>query len=104
MKKYILYIALISGVVLGCKSPSKLIEQGDYNKAIEKSIKKMLKGNANNEDKLMLDKAYNLANQQDFEHIRLLKAEGKPFEYEIFNDVPGGHSFDRMDGRFGPSQ
>ena len=29
--------------------------------------------------------------------IRALKAEGKKFEYEIFKDIPGGHSFDRID-------
>ena len=29
--------------------------------------------------------------------IRALKAEGKKFEYEIYKDVPGGHSFDRID-------
>ncbi|HON17641.1 MAG TPA: prolyl oligopeptidase family serine peptidase [Salinivirgaceae bacterium] len=29
--------------------------------------------------------------------IRALKAEGKKFEYEIFHNLPGGHSFDRMD-------
>lgn len=29
--------------------------------------------------------------------IKSLKAEGKKFEYEIFQDIPGGHSFDRMD-------
>lgn len=29
--------------------------------------------------------------------INALKAEGKKFEYEIFQDIPGGHSFDRMD-------
>ncbi len=29
--------------------------------------------------------------------IRALKAENKKFEYEIFQDLPGGHSFDRMD-------
>ncbi|MGE5352865.1 MAG: alpha/beta hydrolase family protein [Acidobacteriota bacterium] len=29
--------------------------------------------------------------------IRALKAEGKKFEYEIFKDAPGGHSFDRID-------
>lgn len=29
--------------------------------------------------------------------IKALKAEGKEFEYEIFNEIPGGHSFDRMD-------
>jgi dipeptidyl aminopeptidase/acylaminoacyl peptidase len=33
----------------------------------------------------------------EVEHlIQALKAEGKDFEYEIF-DVPGGHSFDRLD-------
>ncbi len=29
--------------------------------------------------------------------IKSLKAEGKKFEYEIFKDIPGGHSFDRTD-------
>ncbi len=29
--------------------------------------------------------------------INALKAEGKSFEYEVFQEVPGGHSFDRMD-------
>ena len=29
--------------------------------------------------------------------IRAFKAAGKKFEYEIFQDVPGGHSFDRID-------
>ncbi len=29
--------------------------------------------------------------------INALKAEGKKFEYRIYDDIPGGHSFDRMD-------
>lgn len=34
----------------------------------------------------------------EVEHlIKSLKAEGKPFEYEVFEALPGGHSFDRMD-------
>lgn len=37
-------------------------------------------------------------NVLEVEHlIKALKAEGKKFEYEIFQDIPGGHSFDRMD-------
>jgi len=37
-------------------------------------------------------------NVLEVEHlIKSLKAEGKRFEYEIFKDIPGGHSFDRMD-------
>lgn len=34
----------------------------------------------------------------EVEHlIKSLKAEGKKFDYEIFQNEPGGHSFDRMD-------
>ncbi len=37
-------------------------------------------------------------NVLEVEHlIKSLKAAGKKFEYKIFQDVPGGHSFDRMD-------
>ena len=37
-------------------------------------------------------------NVLEVEHlIKSLKAEGKKFEYEIFDNIPGGHSFDRMD-------
>ena len=37
-------------------------------------------------------------NVLEVEHlIKSLKGEGKPFEYEIFESIPGGHSFDRMD-------
>ncbi len=34
----------------------------------------------------------------EVEHlIQALKAEGKEFEYRIYEDAPGGHSFNRMD-------
>jgi dipeptidyl aminopeptidase/acylaminoacyl peptidase len=37
-------------------------------------------------------------NVLEVEHlIKSLKAEGKKFDYEIFKEIPGGHSFDRMD-------
>jgi dipeptidyl aminopeptidase/acylaminoacyl peptidase len=37
-------------------------------------------------------------NVLEVEHlIKSLKAAGKKFEYEIFKDMPGGHSFDRLD-------
>ena len=39
-------------------------------------------------------------NVLEVEHlIQALKAEGKQFEFEIFKDVEGGHSFDRIDTR-----
>jgi len=37
-------------------------------------------------------------NVLEVEHlIKSLKAEGKKFDYKIFKDIPGGHSFDRID-------
>jgi len=40
-------------------------------------------------------------NVLEVEHlIQALKAAGKKFEYEIFKDAPGGHSFDRIDTKF----
>ena len=40
-------------------------------------------------------------NVLEVEHlIQALKADGKKFEYEIFKDAPGGHSFDRLDTKF----
>lgn len=41
-------------------------------------------------------------NVLEVEHlIKSLKADDKKFEYEIFKDVPGGHSFDRIDTKIG---
>ncbi|NPD83659.1 S9 family peptidase [Lentimicrobium sp. L6] len=39
-------------------------------------------------------------NVLEVEHlIKSLKADGKAFEYEIYKEIPGGHSFDRIDTR-----
>ncbi|MCB2207817.1 MAG: prolyl oligopeptidase family serine peptidase [Bacteroidetes bacterium] len=41
-------------------------------------------------------------NVLEVEHmIKSLKAENKKFEYEIYQDVEGGHSFDRIDTQVG---
>ena len=48
----------------------------------------LIHGNTNDED----------VNVLEVEHlVKSLKAEGKKFEYEIFEGLPGGHSFDRLD-------
>lgn len=39
-------------------------------------------------------------NVLEVEHlIKSLKADGKKFQYKIYEDIPGGHSFDRMDSK-----
>jgi hypothetical protein len=81
IKKVILYgISLF--LLFGCKSSQKLVEEGNYDKAIEKSIKSILKGKYDDDDVTMLDKAFTLANTRDLERIKLLKAEGKPENWE----------------------
>jgi dipeptidyl aminopeptidase/acylaminoacyl peptidase len=41
-------------------------------------------------------------NVLEVEHlIKSLKAEGKDFEYKIYENVPGGHVFDRIDTKLG---
>lgn len=78
----VLLFGLSFVLFFGCKSSQKLVEQGNYDKAIEKSIKSILKGKYDEDDVQMLDKAYNLANTRDLERIKLLKAEGKPENWE----------------------
>jgi len=40
-------------------------------------------------------------NVLEVEHlIQALKAEGKKFEYKIYQDIPGGHTFNRIDAKF----
>lgn len=54
----------------------------------DNSLPLLIHTNTNDED----------VNVLEVEHlIKALKAEDKKFEYEIYEDVPGGHSFDRMD-------
>lgn len=81
MKKIILPLILLISFV-GCKSPEKLLQQGDYDSVIEKIIKDVVKGKADNDDKVLLDKAYNLANQRDLQQIDLLLQENKPENFE----------------------
>ncbi len=80
--KSIKLLVLASLLIFGCKSPEKLLQKGDYDAVIEKSIKNILKGKADNKDKELLDKAYNLANQQNTERIKFLKAENRPENWE----------------------
>lgn len=65
-------------LLIGCASPEKLMMQGNYDAIIEKSIKALIKNPNSEEDAVMLDKAYNLANERDQERVKYLKVEGNP--------------------------
>ncbi|MFO7369502.1 MAG: hypothetical protein R6X09_04450 [Bacteroidales bacterium] len=77
MKIFTPFILLLL-VVAGCASPEKLLQQGNYDAIIEKSVKNLIKNPNNEEDAAMLDKAFKLANERDLERIKYLKTEGNP--------------------------
>ncbi len=73
-------IVLVIGLAIflgGCKSPEKLISQGNYDAAIDKYVKKMVRGKADEQEKEQFDRAYRLSNQRDEQRIEFLLAEGK---------------------------
>lgn len=69
---------LFMALLIGCASPEKLMMQGNYDAIIEKSIKNLIKNPSSEEDAVMLDEAYNLANERDQERVKYLKVEGNP--------------------------
>ncbi len=75
-------LGIIMLLVFGCKSPEKMFQKGDYDSVIDVTIKDILKGKANDDDKIMLDKAFNLANQRDLQQVDLLLQENRPENYE----------------------
>lgn len=78
MKNFI-YATLIIFVVVGCSSSSiKSLQKGNYDKAIDKSVKELLKDPSQDEEIKVLSQAYKLANQGDMEKIEQLKLTGQP--------------------------
>jgi len=70
---------LLSTIILiSCSSPEKLLQQGNYDAIVEKSVKNLIKKPDSGEDALNLDKAYKLANERDLERIKYLKTESNP--------------------------
>lgn len=81
MKKPGILLMLVL-VIFSCKSPEKLLQEGNYDEAIDRSIKKLQKGNAKDEDKVVLDRAYRLAQERDQSRITFLREENKPENWE----------------------
>lgn len=78
-----LFTSLIILLLLaGCASSTKLLQKGNYDAAINKSIKKLLKDADNNKEISILDRAFSLANDRDRNVIQELKISGQPDVWE----------------------
>jgi tetratricopeptide (TPR) repeat protein len=81
-------------LVLGCASSEKLLQRGQYEKAIAKSVKKLRKDPGNEKELYVLTEAYSKANAFDRDRISFLEKEGRSENYlEIYN------LYQRLDNR-----
>ena len=78
-----IYLSALSLLLLvGCHSTKKMLQQGNYDALIQKTVKNLIKDSSSEEDAVMLDKAYILANERDLERIKYLKTENNPRSYD----------------------
>ncbi|MCD6090601.1 MAG: hypothetical protein J7J72_03815 [Bacteroidales bacterium] len=82
MKKLLLFLAVLVLFLSSCNSTKKNLQRGNYDEIITKSVKKLIKNPDNTKDAILLDKAYNLANERDFDAVKYLKLEGQPESWD----------------------
>jgi hypothetical protein len=82
MKSVIPLVFILSIILSGCGSSKKQLEKGNYDGAIEKSVKQLRKDRSDKKQIDILESAYKIANEQDNERIRFLKMEGKPNNWD----------------------
>jgi len=75
-------LLIFTVTLISCSSPEKLMQQGNYDAIVEKSVKNLIKKPDSGEDALMLDKAYKLANERDLDRIKYLKIENNPNSWD----------------------
>ena len=69
---------LLLFIVSGCVNTGKLINSGNYDVAIDKSLKKLRKNKSKEKHIEYLKRAFVQANQRDMNRINFLKQEGQP--------------------------
>ncbi|MFU8813179.1 MAG: hypothetical protein ACNA78_09435 [Balneolaceae bacterium] len=78
-------ILLLTFFVISCNSSQKMLERGQYDRAIDRATEKLMKKPSNDKELRVLKEAYELANTFDLEQIELLELEGRPeSSVEIF--------------------
>jgi hypothetical protein len=87
MKRILSLIFILTILSYGCGSAKKKLSKGDYDGAIEKSVKQLRKDRTDIKQINILEQAYRVANEQDNERVRFLKMEGKPGNWDEIYQV-----------------
>lgn len=77
MKKTYTLLFIATLLLAGCGSSKKQLESGNYDAAIDKAVKELRKNPKSEKDILSLEKAMQIATEQDNDRIRYLKMEGR---------------------------
>ncbi len=85
--KYINLFLISVLLLIGCsKSSLKYLQKGQYDNAIDKSVKVLLKEPDNSEEINVLSQSYKIANQRDNQKIEQLRLSGQPDIWDaVFN-------------------
>lgn len=83
MKKFIL-ILLVAAFAASCTSSKKYLERQQFDYAIQKSTKKLMKNPDKEKQIDVLSRAWKAANQRDIERVNYLKTTGQP---EIWDEI-----------------
>jgi hypothetical protein len=75
-------IIIIALFIAGCASSSKLLQRGRYDAAVEKSVKSLRKNPTDAEEILVLERAFRIANERNWERINFLKLNNDPRHLE----------------------
>ena len=82
MRKFILFFSILSIIFSGCASSKRLLSKGNYDAAIEKSVRELRKDRNNDKEIRILMDAYRNANNINHERIRYLRLEGRADRWE----------------------
>jgi hypothetical protein len=82
MKRNLLLIITITVILSGCGSSKKQLEKGNYDAAIATAVKQLRKDPADAKQAAILERSFNIVNEQDNERIKFLKVEGRPQNWD----------------------
>ena len=90
MKK-LSYLLIISFFLISCNSSQKMLERGQYDRAIDRATEKLMKKPNNSKELGVLKEAYELANMFDKERIEFQELEGREESwveiYELYEQL-----------------
>lgn len=77
MKHILPFLFIIIIILSGCGSSKKQLARGNYDAAIDKAVRDLRRNPQDEKQAEILAQSYRIANEQDIDRVRLLKAEGR---------------------------